>query len=436
MRGARAWAACVSVLLALSGCSREDDRQPMSAPQAEPIPVATGAPGEPVSLSHEAHAGDVVQVWVQPLPAQTCPLEFTIESPSGRTADATTHDPMRRLDEDGTWTWTYTPCPDDKGAYSLRARPTQVRALAAGDTAVQLRSDTDVAQAATFEIPAEGRALLQGDWFALIGPTGERVFSAPSATGATVFEDGHLLAPMVPEAESDGSHTYTVIGADTGSEVRLVEPEEMDGTVDGEPLALDGGAAEYDVRFSVDEDTWMTTPLRDWSAQGDQPGASVEVVPVTEDAPDPRRVGSSDGLWHLKSGEYVARVTPLDAQDQGTLALTQLTPTTITRAGRHVLHTGPDGEPTVALLDLPRGMPITVPGGPLRARPWLLAWSQDEPPPACVSALSCMVASAQATIPLSEQARSMNWQPSVGADDYLVLSGRGEHAVPVTLGRH
>lgn len=430
--------AVVGALLVVTGflaaCSSEsEDRARESAPAPVPrhVQTAQGEAGEPVTLTYDASAGQVVQVWVQPLPEQTCPLELTLTSPDGDSIDLTTHDPMNRLDADGTWSWTYTPCADDDGAYALRGTASRDHPLRLGGPAVRLETHATYRDAATFVVPAEGRVALTGSHGGVVGPDGTRVVTFEEH-GRVIFQDGQLLHPVNPQDHSATSRTYTVLSAPGGSEVRLVDSVEVEGQVDAGPIQLDPGPAEavaaYEVAFTVAEDTWLRTPLAGWPETGDQDSA-VEVEPRQGDS-DPRRPG---GVWHFAPGDYTARVTPPALDASGTLSLDSLTPTRIDGPGRYELSTGPQGEPALALHDLPGTYDIRVAGGPHHAPPWTLVWSTDTPPPPCVSALSCMSSRAVPSIPPPEQARALRWKPTIGGEGYLVLTGEPDQRITVVI---
>jgi hypothetical protein len=410
------------MLVALGACTSDPDETEVGPPFPRHIPVATGEPGAPVTLEHEAHAGDVLRVVVQPLPMTSCSQVFTLEGPSGDEIALTTLDPDTRIDEDGTWSWTYEPCPGDEVSYSLTATPLRLHELELDGPPVTLGVQATYRDGATFEPPDTGRAILLGLHLGLVGPDGARVTGVGTRV---VFQDGLLVAPVAPETKG----RYTVIGFD--ADVRLVSPPVFDAAVDGSPVALGpvGGreVGEYVVEFAVDEDSWLSTRLIGWATPPGGPDGVV-VTPL-DGQPDPTRSG---GPWHLEPGSYAARVTAGEAGDHGSFALNSVVPSVIDGPGTFELTAGPSGA-GLALFNLTGDHSITVVGAELgQAVGWSLTWAEDTPPKPCTSVISCMAVSVP-TLP-----HDLALRPRISGSGYLALTSTdgGDHTVTVRIGAH
>ncbi|WP_345521817.1 hypothetical protein [Nocardioides conyzicola] len=371
-----------------------------------PIPVVHGRPGKPVTLKHRARKGDVVQVFVQPLPMTSCTQTFTLRGPRGATLAMATLDPTTRLSRTGTWSWTYRPCPGDEAAYSLRAVPFRDLRLEPNGAPVRLREHKGYSDAASFVPPEKGRVILLGRHAGVVGPDGSR---AVGYGDRLVFEDGRLLVPVPPRKRG----RYTVVAA--GARVCLVTPTKLAGQVDGPPVKLApvGGrpVGEYAVRFSVADDTWISTG----------PGP-VDVEPLGGQ-PDPTRTG---GPWHLAPGAYVARVTPNTPRAQGSLTLRSVDPGHVDGSGDLELTAGHDLA-GLALFDLTGDHSIEV-VGPAATTGWTLTWAADAPPAPCTSVLSCL-----GTRPPSlphDVARTISGQGYLA----LVSTDGASHTVTVRIG--
>ena len=414
MRGS-AWVA-VALVAALAGCGSEDDGPEPAPPAPQHILETTGDPGEPVALTHTAEAGDLVQVVVKPLPLTSCGNEkLVLEGPDETPTDLTTLDPVTRIEADGDWTWTFEPCPGDSATYTLAGTPLRPFALEADGAPVTLERHATYEDAATFAVPRQGRSILLGSPRIVLDPAGQRLVFAPGSDR------------LVLEGATQAG-TYTVLG---GGEFRLTRPvevtAELDTLVELEPP--DGReVGEYDVSFSVSDDTWLTAPLRGWAA--DEGDIAIRSVEAADGSTDGTRVGGGlDGLWHLAEGDYVARVLPSRAGSTGTITLTPLEPTEITEPGDYTLSTGAGGEPTVALYDLPGTHRISVLGHRGQTEPWALTWAADAEPEPCSSAVDC-ASSRPAQIPTTVPV-----PPTISGEGFLALAaGDGaRHTVTVRI---
>lgn len=416
MRGSALMA--VALVAVLAGCGTENDGPERAQPAPGHILEATGSPGEPVVLSHTAEEGDVVQVIVKPLPMTSCGNEkLVLEGPGATPTDLTTLDPATRIEADGEWTWTFEPCPGDTTTYTLAGTPMRQFILETDGEPVTLERHATYEDAATFVVPKEGRTILLGTPRIVLDPHGERL-PFWSGGGDRLAFDGATQAG-----------TYTTLG--TGV-FRVVRPVEATAEL-GEPLELEPAegdvSGEYEVTFTVPEDTWLTAPLRDWETAGS--GLESRTIERVDGSTEGTREGGGlDGLWHLGPGDYVARVFPPRPDSAGTLTLTEMSPTEITSPGDHTLTTGPDGEPGVALFDLPGSHRISVLEDQGTSVPWLLTWHKDAEPEPCVGAASCM---AQGALSIPS---SFDLPMSIRGQGYLALtSSDGEqHTVTVRIG--
>lgn len=396
---------------ALAGCSTESAQDEVELPGSPGrIASVTGEPGEPVVLTAELAEGDVVQASLSPLPMTQCGQEhLTLEGPDGEEEQLATLDPWTRVAADGTWTWTFEPCSDDEATYTIDATPGRVLPLETDGDPVTLAEHAHFVDVASFVVPRDERAILLGKPTHVLDPNGTRIGLLPD--GERLRLDGRATPG-----------TYTVIGTGDFSLSRPVKREaRVDDTVHlTEPE--DEPVAEYETTFTVTEKTWLTAPLHDWHA------ASFEELPprsiAHEDAStDGTRLGGGmDGLWHLEPGTYIAHVTPTESAREGTLSLTSLTPTEITGPGTYTLSTSDEGDPAVAVFDLP-GDNHTIEvldheGG--TEVPWLLTWARDEAPTGPAS-----------TIP------NDSWFPStIGGSGYLALSTdeSERHTIQIRIG--
>lgn len=410
-------AVAATLLLVGPATSTADASVSKANPVPKPIPTVYGKPGKPVTLKHKFKAGDLVEVFVHPLPM--CTRAFTLRGPRHPKEDLATHDPALRVPKTGTWSWTFKPCSGDKVAYALKAVPWRNHRLKLNGPPVALRLHRSYNDAASFVPPARGRVILLGRQGGLVGPDGTRVMGYDNYV---VFDKGMLMMPVAPKVRG----RYTVMAA--GRQVRLVSPTKFKATVDGPAVKLApiGGrpVGEYAVEFSVDEDTWLWPRLTGWS-DGPYVKTDLSDVEPLDGQPDPTRTGAP---WHLVPGRYVARIKPSYARARGSVALKSVVPGQVTEPGDFELTADAD-LPGLALYDLADSNHTIEVVGPEAGEPgWTLTWTKDAPPKPCVSALDCM----------SKRPGSLPGFPGqlISGQGYLALvSTDGEaHTVTVRIG--
>ena len=356
----------------------------------------TGEPGEPVTLAYDAAAGEVVRVTVTPWPAQDCSSDLVLGGPDGEEIELNALEAWSRLDTEGQWRWTFTPCEEAEDEFTIATTQTRSHALALDGEELTLEDHGTYVDAATFVAPPSGRAVLTGDWDAVVGPDGTALGVFDDAR--LVFDDGELVNETLGTAtggQSAAARTWSVVGS--GEPVRLVRPTEVGGSVDGGPVELEApadGAVEYAVEFSVSQDTWLTVPREGWDAVGDSFIPDVAVEPVDADRDDPeadvsRQGGAFDGLWHLPPGEYVARVEARSDDDSGTIDLLEVAPTEVDGRGTFTMTTAADGTPSVMTFDLEGDHVVSVAEATSASQPWALTWAEDAPREPCASVLGC-----------------------------------------------
>lgn len=426
----RALVAAGLLVGALGGCSNEAERAGADIPTVglvpDPMLDVTGEPGEPVSRTYDAAAGDIVRMTVQPLPEQGCEHEFVLIGPDGAETTFSTLDPWSRLDAAGEWTWTFTPCAGTETAYTLSPTPTRAHTVELDGDAVALEDHGTYRDAATFIPPSSGRVVLTGKRAAVLGPNGAAL--AVFGDDRLVFEDGALandtLATTAADQEESGR--WSVVGA--GDTVRLARPTTVQGEVFGGPITLwarEQGVAEYAVEFSVEDEMWLSAPLTGWPEDEALPVVSVEPVEGTDDVSRPG--GGDSGLWHLAPGDYVARVAVRPWVDTGQLDLVEVPVTEVATAGDILLSTAFDGTPAVAAFELDGDHTLSV------ARigslvPWTLTWGPDEALEPCASTLQC-TSQQRPHIPNALGIRT----GKVTGTGYFVLASSDGHPHAVTL---
>ena len=379
----------------LAACSTELERSGQDAPTVGPVPrpvqAVTGEPGAPVTLTYDAAAGEAVQVTVSPWPEQDCASDLVLSGPDGEDVELSTLDPWSRLNTEGEWSWTFTPCEEAEAAFTITPAQTRSHALTLAGEPLDLRDHGTYVDAATFVVPAAGRAVLSGEWDAVLGPDGTAV--AVFDDDRLVFDDGELRNETLDTASGDQealTRTWTVVGS--GGPVRLARPTEVHGSVGSGRVELEAptdGAVEYAVEFSVSDDTWLTAPREGWAAVGASFFPDVVVEPADGETDVSRQGGGFDGLWHLTPGAYVARVEARSDDDSGSIELVEVTPTTVDGRGTFTMTTAADGTPSVMTYDLEGDHVISVAEATSASQPWALTWSPDEPRGHCASVLSC-----------------------------------------------